>query len=131
MKPACPWSCLKLSVVSTKANWLLPNKRHLRNFDTCNIATAEHIFPHYSSCLYQSVSVIIIQKGGDYMNWKMYDQVQAMLGCAGYNFLADVKKSLPNPSQEAEIIINATQTALNDLALLVSKAMRSFVESEE
>lgn len=65
------------------------------------------------------------------MNWKMYDQVQAMLGGVGYNFLADVKKSLPNPSQEAEIIINATQTSLNDLALLVSKAMRSFVESEE
>lgn len=65
------------------------------------------------------------------MNWKMYDQVQAMLGGVGYNFLAVVKKSLPNPSQEAEIIINATQTSLNDLALLVSKAMRSFVESEE
>lgn len=65
------------------------------------------------------------------MNWKKYKQTQLDLAGIGSNFKIDIQKRLPNMSAEAQAIANATETALDELAKLVSQAMRSFVEENE
>lgn len=65
------------------------------------------------------------------MNWKLYDDTQNKLGGVGLNFKHYLNQTSPNLSHEAQAVADATEKALDDLAKLVSQAMRSFVEYEE
>ena len=62
------------------------------------------------------------------MRLEQDDTIEGALSVVGRNYLNNVKRRLPNPDEQSQIIIEETKKALDEMALLVSQGFQALCE---